>query len=244
MRNTWGSGALTMAHQHNGIVYSFSKECVLIRKQVHDICRVNNNTASCMTSFVCYQMVPQSQIQSPTSLYLYILPFSVSHSFSGTESPRACSWAFFSIHSTIFFLDDFIHSYGFKYHLHTGNFQIDFLSTPSYLSSNCLLNISLFQASPPSLFLFSPSRSPSSAQARNLSVSHPCNPSPRTAIPNPRLYLWGLPTIARASNMGNYLLLFSLSVKKRFTLKMVGKSKEEEYFMTRGNDMKVKLQCP
>lgn len=44
--------------------------------------------------------------------------------------------------------------------------------------------------------------------------------------------------------MGNYLLLFSLSVKKRFSLKMVGKSKEEEYFMTRGNDMKVKLQCP
>lgn len=72
-----------------------------------------------------------------TYLSLQLLIFSAGPSFSVTEPPRACSQALFSILSTIFFLDDFIHFRDFKYHLHAGDSRIYFSkSTPLIWAPN------------------------------------------------------------------------------------------------------------
>ena len=57
---------------------------------------------------------------------------------------------------------------------------------------------------------------PPSAQARNRGFSHLYNPSPRTTIPDPKIYLQGWQTIAQAPHPAHCLHLFSSPVKKGF----------------------------
>lgn len=57
---------------------------------------------------------------------------------------------------------------------------------------------------------------PPSAQARNRGFSHLYNLSPRTTIPDPKIYLQGWQTIAQAPHPAQCLHLFSSPVKKGF----------------------------